>query len=130
MLPPGVGVWEGAWPSSSSVPPPSADQHWSDEVVSDTDTELRRRHQAEAEEDLQLRVSEDNRELPSATPWGQGPGQSQNTSWESHKGHRRPARQAHCTLLAPRWPPLTLHTALHITLPTAPLCVSFGTLKG
>ncbi|XP_010628963.1 F-actin-monooxygenase MICAL3 [Fukomys damarensis] len=56
------------------------DQHWSDDIPSDTETELRLRRQAELEADLELRVSENEEEEPSALPKGQERGPSQASS--------------------------------------------------
>ncbi|KAG8509016.1 [F-actin]-monooxygenase MICAL3, partial [Galemys pyrenaicus] len=43
------------------------DQHWSDDIPSDAETELRRWHRAEVEAELELRVSENEEERPLAT---------------------------------------------------------------
>ncbi|XP_077025666.1 F-actin-monooxygenase MICAL3 isoform X4 [Tamandua tetradactyla] len=56
------------------------DQHWSDDVPSDTETELRLRHQEEVEAELELQVSENERETPPPTPKGQERGPSQASS--------------------------------------------------
>ncbi|XP_047597574.1 F-actin-monooxygenase MICAL3 isoform X21 [Lutra lutra] len=45
-----------------------ADQHWSDEIPSDAETELRMQHQAAVEAELELRVSENEDEQPAPTP--------------------------------------------------------------
>lgn len=57
-------------------PFPLPDQHWSDDVPSDADTELRLQHQAAVEAELELRVSENEEEPPPATPRRQERGQS------------------------------------------------------
>ncbi|XP_032700338.1 F-actin-monooxygenase MICAL3 isoform X7 [Lontra canadensis] len=44
------------------------DQHWSDEIPSDAETELRMQHQAAVEAELELRVSENEDEQPAPTP--------------------------------------------------------------
>ncbi|XP_075863901.1 F-actin-monooxygenase MICAL3 isoform X13 [Microcebus murinus] len=44
------------------------DQHWSDDIPSDADTELHLQRQAEVEAELELRVSEDEEEKPPALP--------------------------------------------------------------
>ncbi|XP_059040293.1 F-actin-monooxygenase MICAL3 isoform X9 [Mustela lutreola] len=44
------------------------DQHWSDEIPSDAETELRMQHRAALEAELELRVSENEDEQPAPTP--------------------------------------------------------------
>ncbi|XP_059259942.1 F-actin-monooxygenase MICAL3 isoform X14 [Mustela nigripes] len=46
----------------------SEDQHWSDEIPSDAETELRMQHRAALEAELELRVSENEDEQPAPTP--------------------------------------------------------------
>ncbi|XP_047721274.1 F-actin-monooxygenase MICAL3 isoform X9 [Prionailurus viverrinus] len=54
----------------------SEDQHWSDDIPSDAETELRMQHQAAVEAELELRVSE-NEEQPATIPGHQERGPAQ-----------------------------------------------------
>ncbi|XP_049480774.1 F-actin-monooxygenase MICAL3 isoform X1 [Panthera uncia] len=56
------------------------DQHWSDDIPSDAETELRMQHQAALEAELELRVSENEEEQPATTPGHQERGPAQVTS--------------------------------------------------
>ncbi|XP_073932560.1 F-actin-monooxygenase MICAL3 isoform X17 [Castor canadensis] len=56
------------------------DQHWSDDIPSDAETEVRLQHQAEVEAELELRVSENEEEKPPALPKQQERGPSQDFS--------------------------------------------------
>nr|AOY33860.1 microtubule associated monooxygenase calponin and LIM domain containing 3 [Castor fiber] len=56
------------------------DQHWSDDIPSDAETEVRLQHQAEVEAELELRVSENEEEKPPALPKPQERGPSQDFS--------------------------------------------------
>lgn len=51
------------------------DQHWSDDIPSDAETELRLRRQAEIEAELELRVSENEEEPSLMKPQERGPSQ-------------------------------------------------------
>ncbi|XP_045319971.1 F-actin-monooxygenase MICAL3 isoform X24 [Leopardus geoffroyi] len=53
------------------------DQHWSDDIPSDAETELRMQHQAAVEAELELRVSENEEEQPATTPGHQERGPAQ-----------------------------------------------------
>ncbi|XP_019320633.2 F-actin-monooxygenase MICAL3 isoform X10 [Panthera pardus] len=53
------------------------DQHWSDDIPSDAETELRMQHQAALEAELELRVSENEEEQPATTPGHQERGPAQ-----------------------------------------------------
>ncbi|XP_042847401.1 F-actin-monooxygenase MICAL3 isoform X1 [Panthera tigris] len=53
------------------------DQHWSDDIPSDAETELRMQHQAALEGELELRVSENEEEQPATTPGHQERGPAQ-----------------------------------------------------
>uniref|UniRef100_A0A667HPN0 F-actin monooxygenase n=1 Tax=Lynx canadensis TaxID=61383 RepID=A0A667HPN0_LYNCA len=55
----------------------SEDQHWSDDIPSDAETELRMQHQAAVEAELELRVSENEEEQPATTPGHQERGPAQ-----------------------------------------------------
>ncbi|XP_019320639.2 F-actin-monooxygenase MICAL3 isoform X15 [Panthera pardus] len=55
----------------------SEDQHWSDDIPSDAETELRMQHQAALEAELELRVSENEEEQPATTPGHQERGPAQ-----------------------------------------------------
>lgn len=55
---------------------PTPDQHWSDDIPSDAETEVRLQHQAEVEAELELRVSENEEEKPPALPKQQERGRS------------------------------------------------------
>ncbi|XP_014649409.1 PREDICTED: protein-methionine sulfoxide oxidase MICAL3 isoform X14 [Ceratotherium simum simum] len=56
------------------------DQHWSDDVPSDAETELRLQHRAAVVAELELRVSENEEEPPPASPRCQERGPSQLSS--------------------------------------------------
>ncbi|XP_040318702.1 F-actin-monooxygenase MICAL3 isoform X18 [Herpailurus yagouaroundi] len=53
------------------------DQHWSDDIPSDAETEFRMQHQAAVEAELELRVSENEEEQPATTPGHQERGPAQ-----------------------------------------------------
>ncbi|XP_040318698.1 F-actin-monooxygenase MICAL3 isoform X14 [Herpailurus yagouaroundi] len=55
----------------------SEDQHWSDDIPSDAETEFRMQHQAAVEAELELRVSENEEEQPATTPGHQERGPAQ-----------------------------------------------------
>ncbi|XP_052577411.1 F-actin-monooxygenase MICAL3 isoform X3 [Peromyscus californicus insignis] len=56
------------------------DQHWSDDIPSDAETELRLQRQAKVKAELELRVSETEEEKPPATPKPEERGPSQVSS--------------------------------------------------
>uniref|UniRef100_A0A673VJ31 F-actin monooxygenase n=1 Tax=Suricata suricatta TaxID=37032 RepID=A0A673VJ31_SURSU len=83
----------------------SEDQHWSDDIPSDAETELRLQHQAVVEAELELRVSENEEEQPATTPGHQERGPTQVPSLP-----RSPEEQA--GLLSPGHSPVAEGTRI------------------
>uniref|UniRef100_A0A673VJM0 F-actin monooxygenase n=1 Tax=Suricata suricatta TaxID=37032 RepID=A0A673VJM0_SURSU len=81
------------------------DQHWSDDIPSDAETELRLQHQAVVEAELELRVSENEEEQPATTPGHQERGPTQVPSLP-----RSPEEQA--GLLSPGHSPVAEGTRI------------------
>ncbi|XP_012587861.1 PREDICTED: protein-methionine sulfoxide oxidase MICAL3 isoform X1 [Condylura cristata] len=84
------------------------DQHWSDDLPSDAETQLRQWHRAEVEAELELRVSENEEERPLATPEHpeRGPSPASSPS-------RSPEEQA--VLFPPLCPPKAEGAGLPLT---------------
>lgn len=136
-------------------PFPLPDQHWSDDIPSDAETELRMQHQAALEAELELRVSENEEEQPATTPGHQERGkpvvsaetasripveslqgqgqhrrhrsseQSQSRAGALHTNLQMADSSACCCLS-----PFPLHRSCAWLWPTAPFCVCSGAMKG